>query len=106
MCVQAVTDSGVASFNCSGNNVCRRLCQQVSLEGSPDAWIDAEIAKTCRRRANTVENVRRCCVLKGFKRALEGEQLGTPPVPTLLDGQQEAEIIDLRLGPPPEGSAA
>ena len=28
-----------------------------------------------------------------------------PPVPKLLDGEQEAHIIALRLGPPPKGYA-
>ena len=28
-----------------------------------------------------------------------------PPVPKLLDGEQEARIIALRLGPPPKGYA-
>ena len=71
----------------------------------PDAWIDAEIAKTCRCRTATVENVRRRCVLEGFERALDGKQRENPPVPKLLNGRQEAEIIALRLGPPPEGYA-
>ena len=71
----------------------------------PDAWIDRDIAKTCRCRTVTVENVRRRCVLEGFERALDGKRPDTPPGPKLLDGKQEAEIIALRLGPPPEGYA-
>ena len=30
---------------------------------------------------------------------------GVPPVPKLLNGEQEAHIIALRLGPPPKGYA-
>ena len=71
----------------------------------PDAWIDAEIAKACRCRTATVENVRRRYVLEGFERALDGNQRETPPIPELRNGGQEAEIIALRLGPPPEGYA-
>ena len=71
----------------------------------PDAWIDAEIAKACRCRTATVENVRRRCVLEGLERALDGNQRETPPIPELRNGGQEAEIIALRLGPPPEGYA-
>ena len=71
----------------------------------PDAWIDAEIAKACRCRTATVENVRRRCVLEGFERALDGKQREAPPVPELRNGRQEAEIIALRLGPAPEGYA-
>ena len=50
-------------------------------------------------------NVRRRCVREGFERALAGKQRETPPVPKLLDGRQEAEIIAPRLGPPPESYA-
>ena len=71
----------------------------------PDAWSDAEIAKTCRCRTATVESVRRRCGLEGFERALNGKQRDAPPVPKLLDGQQGAESIALRLGPPLEGYA-
>ena len=71
----------------------------------PDAWSDAEIAKTCRCRTATVESVRRRCGLEGFERALNGKQRDAPPVPKLLDCQQGAESIALRLGPPLEGYA-
>ena len=71
----------------------------------PEARSDAEIAKTCRCRTATVENVRRRYVLDGFKRALECEQREIPPVSKLLDGQQETEIIALRLEPLLEGYA-
>ena len=69
----------------------------------PDAWIDRDIAKTCRCCAATVENVRRHYALEGFKRALDGKHRATSPVPKLLDSEQEAQVIALRLGPPPEG---
>lgn len=69
----------------------------------PDAWIDRDIAKACRCRTATVENMRRRCVLEGFERALDGKRPDRPPVPKLLDGKQEAAVIALRLGPPPEG---
>ena len=71
----------------------------------PEAGSDAEIAKTCRCRTATVENVRRHFVLDGFERALEGKQRETPPVSELLAGRQEAEIIALRPEPLLEGYA-
>ena len=49
--------------------------------------------------------MRRRCVLEGFERALDGKQSETPPVPEMLDGRQEAEIIARRLGPPLGGYA-
>ena len=39
-------------------------------------------------------------VLEGFERALERKRRESPPVPKLLDGEQEARIIALRLSPP------
>ncbi len=42
----------------------------------------------------------------GRVRAGAGEKRrASPPVPKLLDGEQEAHIIALRMGPPPEGYA-
>lgn len=69
----------------------------------PDAWINRDIAKTCRCRTNTVENVLRRYVLEGFKRSLAGKHHTTPPAPKLLNSEKEAQVIALRLGPPPEG---
>ena len=42
---------------------------------------------------------------EGFERALERRRRAFPPVPKLLDGEQEAHIIALRTGPPPKGYA-
>ena len=54
------------------------------------------------RRSRTFANG---CVLEGFEQALERKRREFPPVPKLLDGEQEAHIIALRLGPPPKGYA-
>ena len=51
-------------------------------------------------RIKTVENIRQRCVLEGFEHALS-----SPPTQKLLDGEQEAQIIALRLGPAPTGYA-
>ena len=51
----------------------------------------------------TVENLRKRCVLESFELALHGHQRGREVPRRLLDGQQEAQLIALRLGPPPEG---
>ena len=37
--------------------------------------------------------------------ALNGKQRDTPPCPKKLDGDQEAQVIALRLGSPPQGFA-
>ena len=78
-----------------------RILLQVDQEGP--GWQDKLVAEAYKCRVETVENVRKRCVLEGFKCALEGRwQEGSRP-PRVLDGKQEAEVIALRLGPPPEG---
>ncbi|MDE0625538.1 MAG: helix-turn-helix domain-containing protein [Bryobacterales bacterium] len=74
---------------------------QTDVDGP--GWTDRQVADAYRCRTRTVENVRRRCVLEGFELALNGKQRSSPPVPKLLNGEQEAQLIALRLGPPPPG---
>ena len=80
---------------------------QILLQADADGpgWTDQQIADAFSCRTKTVENIRQRCVLEGFERAVERQRRATPPVPKLLDGEQEARIIALRLGPPPKGYA-
>ena len=80
---------------------------QILLKADADgpAWTDERVADAFSCRTKTVENVRQRCVLEGFERALERKRRESPPVPKLLDGKQEAEIIALRMGAPPKGYA-
>lgn len=80
-----------------------RILRQVDADGP--GWTDRAVAAAFRCRVQTVENVRKRCVLEGFERALEGKQRAAGSVPKLLDGRQEAALIALRLGPPPPGYA-
>lgn len=66
-------------------------------------WTDARIAEALDCRTKTVENVRQRFVELGLDVALRGKQRETPPTEKLLDGEQEAKIIALRLGTPPAG---
>ncbi|MGI9457120.1 MAG: helix-turn-helix domain-containing protein [Aeoliella sp.] len=66
------------------------------------AWTDQQIADAFRCRRQTVENVRKKCVLEGFQQALEHKQQ-TNRKPKTLDGEQEAQVIAMRLGKPPKG---
>jgi hypothetical protein len=68
-------------------------------------WSDAKIAEALSCRTRTVENVRKRLVTEGFEKALERKKRDVPPTPKKLDGEQEARIIALRLGPPPAGFA-
>ena len=66
-------------------------------------WTDARIAEAFDCRTKTVENVRQRLVESGFDAALHGKKRDLPPTAKLLDGEQEARIIALRLGTPPKG---
>ena len=80
---------------------------QILLKADADgpAWTDGQIADALSCRTKTVENIRQRCVLEGFERVLERKRRDSPPVPKLLSGEQEAQVIALRLGPPPKGFA-
>jgi len=66
-------------------------------------WEDQDIADAFLCSRQTVENVRKRLVTEGFDIALNGKQREAPPRAKSLDGRQEAQVIALRLGEPPEG---
>jgi hypothetical protein len=68
-------------------------------------WTDPKIAEAFGCRTKTVENVRQHLVERGFEETLNGAKRAQPPVEKMLDGEQEAQIIATRLGPPPQGYA-
>ena len=80
---------------------------QILLKADADGprWTDRQIAEAFSCRTKTVENIRQRCVLDGFEQALERKRRESPPVEKLLDGEQESQVIALRLGPPPRGFA-
>ncbi len=80
---------------------------QILLKADADGpgWTDEQIAEALDCRTQTVENVRRRLVTCGFESALLGEKRVNAPRPKLLDGEQEAKVIALRLGDPPSGFA-
>ena len=65
---------------------------------------DAEIAEAFGCRTRTVEFLRERLVTEGFAIALHGKPKSRVRG-KVLDGEQEARIIALRLGPPPKGFA-
>ncbi len=71
----------------------RRARILLQVDASGPAWTDRRVADACRCRVKTVENVRRRCVLEGFELALCGQLRSGPPVPKLLDGEQEAQGV-------------
>lgn len=66
-------------------------------------WTDARIAEALDCQVSTVENLRKRFVEQGFEGTLERNKRAAPPVKKLLDGNQEAQIIAMRLGDPPQG---
>ena len=78
---------------------------QILLKADADgpAWSDQQIADALCCRRQTVENVRQNLVEHGFEQTLNGRKRCSPPRPCLLDGEQQAKVIAMRLGPPPAG---
>lgn len=78
---------------------------QILLKADADgpAWTDAQIADAFSCRTKTVEDVRQRIVNQGFERALDRKKSPTAGAKKLLDGNEEAKIIAMRLGSPPEG---
>lgn len=80
---------------------------QVLLAADADGpnWTDKKISEAYSCRTKTVENIRQRLVSEGFDIALHGKKRESPPRKKSLDGEQEAKVIALRLGKPPEGFA-
>ena len=80
---------------------------QILLKADADgpAWTDARIAEAFSCRRQTIEKIRQRLVESGFQETLEGKKRPAPPTEKLLDGEQEAKVIAMRLGRPPKGYA-
>jgi hypothetical protein len=81
----------------------KRANMLLKADAGGPGWTDVRIAEALDCRTKTVENVRQRFVEQGFDVALNGKQRETPPTEKLLDGEQEAKIIALRLSTPPAG---
>ena len=79
---------------------------QILLKADVDGpgWTDGEIAQAFDCPTQTVENIRESLVVNGFEIALAGKPKSRVRR-KVLDGAQEAGIIALRLGEPPQGFA-
>jgi hypothetical protein len=76
---------------------------QILLKADADGadWTDAKIAEAFGCRTQTVENIRERFVTQGLELTLNGQPHLKPPRAKLLDGEQEAKLIAMRLGSPP-----
>jgi hypothetical protein len=79
---------------------------RVLLKADADGpnWTDAKIADAFDCRTKSVENIRQRLVTEGFEVALNGRPKRRARG-KVLDGEQEAKVIALRLGRPPRGFA-
>jgi len=83
----------------------RRAQMLLKADANGPKWIDRQIAEAFSCRTKTVENVRQKFVTEGFDVSLNRKKRDTPPRGKLLDGEQEARVIALRLGKPLKGYA-
>jgi Homeodomain-like domain len=83
----------------------RRAQVLLKCDAEGPNWTDQRIAEAFDCRTKTVENIRQRLVIEGFTTTLESKKPVMPPRAKLLDGEQEAKIIALRLGKPPKGFA-
>jgi len=86
----------------SGQKV-RRAHILLKADADGSNWTDQKIAEAFDCSTKTVENVRERLVTEGFEVTLNGKVRLEPPRAKLLSGEQEAELIAMRLGTPPAG---
>jgi len=83
----------------------RRAQMLLKADEAGPAWTDARIAEAFDSRTRTVENLRERFVTEVFEQVLHGKKREKPPTAKILSGKQEAQVIALRLSPPPKGYA-
>jgi len=99
---RAVCEEAVRKLS-GGSEKARRARILLKADAGGPGWSDRRIAEAVPCRRQTVGNVRRRCVLEGFEASLGRRRRAAAPVAKRLDGEQEAQLIALRLGEPPEG---
>lgn len=83
----------------------RRAQILLKVDAAGPNWTDQRVAEAFSCRVQTVEKIRQRLVERGFDETLNGAKRDKPPTEKLLNGEQEARVIALRLGPPPKGYA-
>lgn len=83
----------------------RRAQMLLKADVAGPAWTDQQIAEAFESRTRTVEKLRERFVTEGFSETLHGKQREQPATEKILGGKQEAQLIAMRLGPPPRGYA-
>ncbi len=83
----------------------RRAQMLLKADVAGPAWTDERIAEAFDSRTRTIEKLRERFVTEGFEQTLQGKRREKPATEKVLGGKQEAQVIALRLGPPPKGYA-
>lgn len=68
-------------------------------------WTDEKARQSFSCSLDTVINIRKRFVEQGINAALERKKREHPPVPPILDGKKEAQLIQIACTEPPEGHA-
>lgn len=93
----------IAKPRAAGQKV-RRAHVLLKADADGPQWTDARIAEAFDCTRNAVELIRERFVTAGFDLTLHGRPKSRVRG-KVLDGEQEAQLIALRLGPPPAGFA-
>jgi hypothetical protein len=80
----------------------RRANILLKADANGPHWTDQQIVDAFLCTRQCVENLRKRLVTEGFDVALHGQKRQTP-YRKVLDGEQEAKVIALRLSDPPTG---
>jgi hypothetical protein len=94
----------IKKLNGSSQKV-RRALMLLKADVAGPAWTDERIAEAFDSRTRTVEKLRERFVTEGFAQTLHGKPREKPATQKILGGKQEAQVIAMRLGPPPKGYA-
>lgn len=81
----------------------RRAQILLKIDADGPSWSDQRVAEAFSCRVQTVENLRKRLVTEGFQVALDRKKRDVAPTKTILNGEQEAKLIAMRLGKPPAG---
>jgi hypothetical protein len=70
----------------------RRARILLKADADGPAWTDDKISEAFGCRVQTVENVRKRCVMESSELALEGQKRETPPTPPILRSERPSQM--------------
>ena len=81
----------------------RRAIVLLKADADGPNWCNEKISELTGMNLSSISAIRKQLVTEGFEATLERKKRRLPPVPKKLDGVQEAQLIAMRCGSPPEG---